>query len=186
MAPGKRVQDRLLIPENAGKDGTMTADEVKNLLKIYYDIPAMIAEEWATIRHCESEKNEIALPSVNLTGLPGGKGMTGDRTANMALKDQARFYEQEEMACQKRIADLKEKQNWMGVALGKLDPTNRYILELRYMGDPKNRRYRRRPTWKEIADKVNYSKSQVLERVRIALLQLAMMSNQIVFPGMIR
>ena len=90
------------------------------------------------------------------------------------------------MACQKRIADLKEKQNWLGVALGKLDPTDRYILELRYMGDSKNRKYRRRPTWKEIADKVNYSKSQVLERVRIALLQLAMMSNQVVFPGMIR
>lgn len=164
----------------------MTADEVKKLLKIYYDIPRMIAEEWATIRNCEAEKNEITLPSVNLTGLPGGKGMTGDRTANAALKDQACFYEKEEMACQKRIADLKEKQNWMGVALGKLDPTDRYILELRYMGDPKNRKYRRRPTWKEIADKVNYSKSQVLERVRIALLQLAMMSNQIVFPGMIR
>lgn len=54
----------------------MTVDEVKKLLKIYYDIPAMIAEKWATIRHCEAEKNKITLPSVNLTGLPGGKGMT--------------------------------------------------------------------------------------------------------------
>ena len=164
----------------------MTVDEVKNLLKIYYDIPQIIAEEWAAIRHCEAEKNEITLPPVNLSGMPGGKGMTGDRTANMALKNQARFYEKEEMCCQKKIADLTEKRNWLGVALGKLDPTDRYILELRYMGNQRNRKYTRRPTWKEVADKVNYSKSQVLERVRISLLQLAMMSDQIVFPGMIR
>ena len=164
----------------------MTVDEVKNLLKIYYDIPQMIAEEWATIRNCEAEKNKITLPAVNLTGMPGGKGMTGDRTASMALKDYHKYYYDEMMQCEKRIADLKEKQNWLGVALGKLDPTDRYILELRYMGDPKNRKYRRQPTWKEIADKVNYSKSQVLERVRISLLQLTMMSDQVVFPGMIR
>ena len=164
----------------------MTVDEVKNLLKTYYDIPAMVAEEWATIRHCEAEKNKITLPPVNLTGMPGGKGMTGDRTANMALKDQARFYEKEEMDCQKRIADLKEKQNWLGVALGKLDPTDRYILELRYMGDPRKRKYQRRPTWKEIADKVELSESQTRERVRISLLQLMMQADQVVFPGMVR
>jgi hypothetical protein len=57
----------------------MTVDEVKSLLKIYYDIPQMIAEEWATIRHCEEGKNKVTLPSINLTGLPGGKGMPGDR-----------------------------------------------------------------------------------------------------------
>ncbi len=164
----------------------MTVDEVKKLLKIYYDIPAMIAEEWATIRHCEAEKNEITLPPVNLSGMPGGKGMTGDRTANMALKNQARFYEKEEMCCQKKIADLTEKRNWLGVALGKLDPTDRYILELRYMGDQRNRKYTRRPTWKEIADKVNYSESRVKQVAGAAILRLAMMSDQIVFPGMIR
>ncbi len=164
----------------------LTVDEVKNLLKTYYDIPAMVAEEWATIRHCEAEKNKITLPPVNLTGMPGGKGMTGDRTANMALKDQARFYEKEEMDCQKRIADLKEKQNWLGVALGKLDPTDRYILELRYMGGPRKRKYQRRPTWKEIADKVNYSESRVKQVAGASLLRLAMASDQIVFPEMVR
>ncbi len=163
----------------------MTVDEVKKLLKIYYDIPQMIDEEWATIRHCEGEKSKVTLPSVNLSGMPGGKGLPGDRTASLALADPARYYDQEIMACQKRIVDLQEKRNWMGVALGKLDPTDRYILELRYMGDSKNRKYRRLPTWKEIADKVNYSKSQTIERARITLLQLTMMSDQIVFPGMI-
>lgn len=69
----------------------MTVNEVKELLKIYYDIPQMIDEEFATIRHCEEMKNTINLPSVNLSRLPGGKGLPGDRTANMALADQARY-----------------------------------------------------------------------------------------------
>lgn len=164
----------------------MTVDEVKKLLKIYYDIPHMIDEEWAAIRHCDEEKNRITLPAVNLTGMPGGKGLSGDRTASMALADPGRYYNQQIMACQKRIADLAEKWNWLGVALGKLDPTDRYILELRYMGDKKDRNYHRRPTWKEIADKTELSDGRLRERVRIVLLQLTMMSDQVVFPGMVR
>lgn len=164
----------------------VTVDEVKALLRIYYDIPAMIASEWATIRHCGEQRDRVSLPAVNLTGLPGGKGLPGDRTASMALADPARYYDKEIMGCQKKIADLTEKRNWLGVALGKLDPTDRYILELRYMGDPKDRKYRRRPTWKEIAGKIDYSDSRVKQRVGIALLQLAVASDQIVFPGMIR
>ncbi|MDU7337585.1 MAG: hypothetical protein E7L17_05655 [Clostridium sp.] len=64
----------------------MTINEVKELLEIYYDIPQMIDEEFATIQHCEEMKNTIKLPFVNLSGLPGGKGLPGDgdRTANMA------------------------------------------------------------------------------------------------------
>ena len=165
----------------------MTADEVKILLKIYYDIPQMIDEEFAVIRHCEAEKNKITLPSVNLTGLPGGKGLPGDRTASMALANQARYYDDEIKACSRRIAELRDAKNWLGVALGKLDPTDRYILGFAYMGDPKDRRHvYRRPPWKEIAAKVDYSESQTRERVRISLLQLAMRSDQVVFPGMVR
>ena len=164
----------------------MTVDEVKSLLRIYYDIPQLIASEWAAIRHCEEEKNRITLPAVNLTGLPGGKGLPRDRTASMALADPARYYDKEIMGCQKRIADLTEKKNWLGVALGKLDPTDRHILEMRYMGDSVDRRYHRRPEWKEIAGKVELSERQTLERARIALLQLTILSDQIVFPGMIR
>lgn len=164
----------------------MTANEVKNLLKIYYDIPTKIAEEFATIRNCEIEKSKVTLPSVNLSGLPGGKGLAGDRTASMALADQTRYYDEEIRKCFRRIAELRDAKNWLGVALGKLDKTDRYILELRYMGDPWNRKYRRRPTWKEIADKTELSERQTRERVRIALLQLTMKSDQIVFSGMIR
>ncbi|MCI1966327.1 MAG: hypothetical protein LKJ17_09405 [Oscillospiraceae bacterium] len=171
---------------NAGKDGTMTANEVKNLLKIYYDIPTMIADEFATIRNCEIEKNKIALPSVNLSGLPGGKGMVGDRTASMALADPGRYYDDEIRKCSRRIAKLREEKNWLGVALGKLDQTDRYILELRYMGDPRNRKYHRRPTWKEIADKTDYSESRVKQMAGAAILRLAMKSDQVVFSGMVR
>jgi hypothetical protein len=165
----------------------MTVDEVKNLLKIYYDIPTMIAEEFATIRNCEIEKNKVVLPPANISGLPGGKEKTTDLTASMALANQVRYYDDEIKRCTRRIAELRDAKNWLGVALGKLDPTDRYILQLRYMGDPKNRKqaHKRRPTWKEIAELVHYSKSQVLERVRVSLLQIAMMSDQIVFPGMI-
>lgn len=164
----------------------MTTDEIKALLKIYYDIPQMIDEEFATIRHCEEQKNTINLPSVNLSGLPGGKGVPGDRTANMALADPARYYEEEIMNCYRRIAELREKKNWLGLALGRLDKTDRYILELRYMGDPQNRKYCRRPTWKEIADKTELSEGRVRERVRVAILQLMMLADQVAFPGMER
>ena len=105
----------------------------------------------------------------------------------MALKDYHKYYYDEMMQCEKRIADLKEKQNWLGVALGKLDPIDRYILELRYMGSQKDRRHPgREPTWKEIADKVNYSESRVKQVAGASLLRLAMTSDQIVFPGMVR
>lgn len=164
----------------------MTTDEIKALLKIYYDIPQMIDEEFATIRHCEEQKNTINLPSVNLSGLPGGKGVPGDRTANMALADPARYYEEEIMNCYRRIAELREKRNWLGLALGRLDKTDRYILELRYMGDPQNRKYCRRPMWKEIADKTELSEGRVRERVRVAILQLMMLADQVAFPGMER
>ena len=167
----------------------MTVNEVKELLKIYYDIPQMIDEEFAVIRHCEAQKSTINLPSVNLSGLPGGKGLPGDRTANMALADQAKYYDDEIMNCYRRVAALREKRNWLGLALGRLDKTDRYILELAYMGslDPKQRRRTfRRPPWKEIADKVDYSESQTRERVRVAMLQLLMLADQTAFPGMMR
>ena len=164
----------------------MTAEEVKSLLKIYYDIPQMIAAEFATIRNCETEKNKIALPSLNLSGLPGGKGLPGDRTASMALRDQARYYDDEIKACSCRIAELRDAKNWLGVALDRLDKTDRYILQLRYMGDPQNQKYHRRPEWKEIADKVELSERQTLEHARMAILRLMIWTDQIVFPGMTR
>ncbi|HEX2986134.1 MAG TPA: hypothetical protein VHO71_04890 [Caproiciproducens sp.] len=166
----------------------MTAEEVKNLLKIYYDIPQMIDEEFAVIRHCEAEMNKITLPSVNLSGLPGGKGVPGDRTANMALADPTRYYNEEIKRCYKQIVELRDTKNWLGVALDRLDKTDRYILELAYMGDPdskKRQRSYRRPPWKEIADKAEYSESQTRARATAALFLLADLSQQQVLSGML-
>ena len=146
----------------------------------------MIAGEFATIRNCTEEKNKIALPSVKLTGLPGGKGLPGDRTASIAFADPGKYYDEEIVRCSKRIEKLRSAKNWLGAVLGKFDPADRYILELRYMGDQKKRGYYRRPTWKEIAGKTELSEGRVRERVRIALLQLAVRSDQIVFSGVIR
>ncbi|XOQ43759.1 MAG: Sigma70-r4 domain-containing protein [Clostridium sp.] len=189
MEVARNVPERmnLCLEKDNPKKGWyhMTAKEVKELLKIYYDIPQMIAEEFATIRHCEEEKNKITVQSVKLSGMPVGKGRHGDQTASMALNDQARYYEEEIRRCRRRIAELHEKRDWLGVALGKLDKTDRYILELAYMGDPNDRTHvYRRPPWKVIADKVEYSESQTRERARIALHHLLMLSDQIVFPGM--
>lgn len=93
------------------------------------------------------------------------------------------------MNCYIWIAALQEKRNWLGLALGCLDKTDRYILELAYMGSSdlkQRRRTFRRPPWKEIADKVDYSESQTRERVRVALLQLMILADQTTFLGMIR
>ncbi|WP_187119600.1 hypothetical protein [Faecalispora jeddahensis] len=84
---------------------------------------------------------------------------------------------------------MQEKRNWLGLALGRLDQTDRYILELAYMGSPDSKRRGRTfrwPSWKEIADKVDYSESQTRERMRVALLQLMMLADQTTFLGMIR
>jgi hypothetical protein len=165
----------------------LTAEEVKNLLKIYYDIPQMIAEEFATIRNCEAEMNKITLPSINLSGLPGGKGVPGDRTANMALADPSCYYNEEIKRCSRRIEELRDAKNWMGVALDCLDKTDRYILKLAYMGDPdprKRKRTYRRPPWKEIAGRVDYSESQTRARAVASLLFLTGLSKQCVLPIM--
>ena len=104
----------------------------------------------------------------------------------MALADQTRYYDDEIRRCHKRIAELREEKNWLGIALDRLDPTDRTILEMAYMGDPKNRKFRRRPTWKEIAAKVEYSESQTRARATAVLFELSDLSDQLVFAGMVR
>ncbi|QNO17343.1 sigma factor-like helix-turn-helix DNA-binding protein [Caproicibacterium amylolyticum] len=163
----------------------MTVEEVKHLLRIYYDIPQMIAEEFATIRNCRQEESKIELPAVNMTGMPSGKGMTSDRTANQALSSQWQYYENEVKECGKRIAQLQEQQNWLGTALNRMDPIDRQILQLAFMGDKHHRRKAyRRPPWKEVADVVGYSESQTRERARNAVTKLKLLSNQNVLAGM--
>ncbi len=159
----------------------MTAEEVKELLKIYNDIPQMIAEEFATVRNCEEQKNKITLPSVNLSGLPGGKGVPGDRTANMALADQAKYFEEEIDRCYRTIGELRQKRDWVRTALDTLDRTDRQILQLAYIGPAVSwqREGWRAPTWDYIADKVHYSRTQTWNRATAALFELSSISEEI-------
>lgn len=149
----------------------MTAGEVKELLKIYYDIPRMIDEEFAVIRNCEAEKNRVTPPPVSLSGLPGGKGLTGDRTADAALAERTRYYDDEIKACSGRIAKLRANRALVRAALDALDRVDRLILELACVGpqDPRKRCGWRAPTWKEISRKVHYSENWTQIRAARAL-----------------
>ena len=111
----------------------MTLEETKNLLRKYHDIPQMIEEDLATIRHCEQQKNQIVLPSVNLSGIPTGSGRPSDQTAGLALSDTAREYEREIKACYARIAELRRQKDLVKQWLDSLDSTDRMILTMKYI-----------------------------------------------------
>lgn len=167
----------------------MSPEQVKDLLGMYYDIPRMIDEELATIQHCLEQRRIISLPSVNLSGLPGGKGVPGDRTANMAMTDESSYYDDEIESCRQRISELKEKRDWMRFALISIDRTDQIILQYAYMGpkDPEMRVRRHRfPGWKRIAELVDYSESQTRARASAILFQLSDLSVQQFIPGMVR
>lgn len=149
----------------------MTLEEAKNLLRKYQALPQLIEEELAMIRHCEQQKNRIVPPSVNLSGMSTGSGKPSDQTASLALSDTAREYEKEIKACYARIAQLRRQKDLVKQWLDSLDSTDRTILTMKYIGPSERaKRLKWRPaTWTEIARKVNYSRSQVFNRVRAVL-----------------
>jgi hypothetical protein len=141
----------------------MTPEQIKRLLQRYYDIPQMIDEELATIRHCQEERGKFSIASPNLSGMPTGKGSTGDPTAAQAMRDSGAYFDRQIAVCQKRIAHLQEQRDWCRVALGTLGRAERRILELAYMGpkEPQARRkWTRRPPWKEICAEVGFSDAE--------------------------
>ena len=101
----------------------MTPEQIKRLLQRYYDIPQMIDEELATIRHCQEERGKFSLASPNLSGMPTGKGSTGDPTAAQAMRDSGAYFDRQIAVCQKRIATLKK-------ALTEFVQAGRYTCEL--------------------------------------------------------
>lgn len=149
----------------------MTAGEVKELLKIYADIPRMIDEEFAVIRNCEAERSRVTPPSAGLSGMPAGKGRTGDRTAQAALSEQERYFDEEIRACSRRIEQLRADRRLVSDALDALTRTDRLILELACVGprDPVKRRGWRPPTWREIARQAHYSENWTQVRAARAL-----------------
>lgn len=141
----------------------MTPEQIKRLLQRYYDIPQMIDEELATIRHCQEERGKFSLQSPNLSGMPTGKGSTSDQTANTAMRDNSTYFDRQIAFCQKRVLRLQEQYNWCHVVLGTLGLTERKILELAYLG-PKDaearKRWTRRPPWKEICAEIGFSDAE--------------------------
>lgn len=110
-----------------------TPEQVKSLLERYHDIPAMIAEEEAVIRHCKEQRQVIALSGVCVNGLPNGKGQVSDPTANMA-QGQDREYEQEIKACKARISDLRLERIWVYEHMRRLSRIDERIMRLKYIG----------------------------------------------------
>lgn len=142
-----------------------TPEQVRILLEKYHDIPAMIAEEEAVIRHCQEQMQVIALSGVCVNGLPGGKGQISDPTANM-VQGQAGEYEQEIRACKIRIADLRLERMWVYDHVRRLPRIDERIVRLKYIGpaDPVRREKWRQPTFFEIGRKIGYSEAAVKKR----------------------
>lgn len=151
-----------------------TPEQVRILLERYHDIPAMIAEEEAVIRHCQEQMQVIALSGVCVNGLPGGRGQVSDPTANMA-QGQAEEYEQEISACKARIADLRLERMWVYDYVRRLPRIDERIVRLKYIGpaDPARREKWRQPTFFEIGRKIGYSEGWVKQKAHKILISLA-------------
>lgn len=165
----------------------MTPRQVQGLLEEYYDIPQKIQGILDEIRELKAEQESVCTPSVRLSGLPGGKGQHGDPTAATAITSDLLGYDKAIEGCCERIAELRERKNWLYVVLDMLDRTDRRILELAYMGPREQRKraaWNRRPPWKAIAAEVGYSESATYDRARAAKQLLADLSAQTVLPGM--
>ena len=158
------------------------AEIVIRRLNSYYDTPQLIEEELQTIRHAEEQRNKISLCSPQITGLPGGKGSHSDRTAQQAISSTAQYYDEEILACQKRIAALRSDQDWCTAALASLNRADRRLVELAYLGpkDPQARQdWIQRPTWYSIAADMGMSISQVTTRANRIIAALADQLDQI-------
>ena len=158
-------------------DGRMTLEQLKGLLTIYYDIPGMIEDELAAIHHCKAQQKKLAAPFAD--GLVSQYRASGNSTAQAVCTEDNGYYAKEIRESRARIAELQDQKHWLELALCRLGKIDRTILELALMGNPKDRSHAfRRPPWKEIAGKVNYSESHTRERMRLALQQLLRFSEQ--------
>ena len=158
------------------------AEIVIRRLNTYYDTPQLIEEELQTIRHIEEQRNKISLRSVQITGLPGGKGSHSDRTADQALSSTTKYYDEEIIACQKRIAALQSDRDWCTAALASLSRVDRRLVELAYLGpkDPKEReKWLQRPTWYAIGSELRKSEEHVRIRAAKILMRFAENIDQI-------
>ena len=75
-------------------------EEAIQVLRIYNDIPQMIAEEFAVIRNCEAQREKIGVPAAPPPRALSGAatvpaGQHSDRTADFALQGRLGLFEAE-------------------------------------------------------------------------------------------
>lgn len=149
-------------------------DDVIAALRIYHDIPAMIAEEWETIRNCEAQREKIGESAVSFRDMvrENGGGDHSDKTADLALKDD--LFQAEINDRLSHIDELRRKREWLRAALTKISRKDKYILELAYMGpqDPQQRTGWRGKRWNEIAHATQFSSRTVRRRAYEMLKQI--------------
>ena len=153
-----------------------TPNQIKRLLEEYYDLPQKSQEEETLLLLLEDGTDDVCPAPPNLSGMPSGKGTTGDPTANAVIKC---FDEAE--ACKNRISDYKQQFSWCRIALNTLGRAERKVLELRYMG-PKDSKARakwvRNPTWEWVAAESSYSTSEARYIARNCIQYLSNLSTQ--------
>lgn len=147
-------------------------DDVIYALRIYHDIPRLIAEEWNEIRRCREEREKIPAPA--------GTGADGDQTAQLAVKDRETLFQGEIESRLARIDELRRTREWLRKGLSGVNLYDRQILDLAYIGpaDAAQRLSWRRKNWSEIARETSYSSATVRRRAGRALKKIQMMKGE--------
>lgn len=111
-------------------------DDVIAALRIYHDIPAMIANEWVVIRNIEAQRDKIGAET------PIFQTEIDDRIAH--------------------INEMRQQREWLRVALARVDRNDLRILELAYMGptSPQERLNWRGRSFKDVGPQVGMSGRQ--------------------------
>lgn len=141
-------------------------EEAIQVLRIYNDIPQMIAEEFAVIRNCEAQREKIGVPAAPPPRALSGAatvpaGQHSDRTADFALQGRLGLFEAEIRDRLSRIDELRRQREWARTFLAEIGQNRKdwYILELAYIGptDPERRRGWRGKSWNEISAEMQIS-----------------------------
>lgn len=148
-------------------------DDVIYALRIYNDIPAMIAEEWATIRNCQEQRDKVGATAARLreVNTAAGSGERADKTADLAVKDRDSLFQKEIDDRLAHIDELRKTREWIRRGLACIDRKDRQMLDLAYIGpqDATQRRAWRGKGWKEISTLFGCCESSARHRAYMAM-----------------
>lgn len=159
-------------------------EEAIQVLRIYNDIPQMIAEEFSVIQNCEAQREKIGIPAApSPRGLSGAAaapvGQHSDRTADLAMQGRQGLFEEEIRDRLSRIDELRRQREWARAFLSNLGRQDWNILQLAYIGpaDPERRRGWRGKSWNEISAEMQIS-SRTARRRAYKLLDKMMVERE--------